>query len=171
ANVIAEWSWLRQGRQLLGLLLNSPCQLLFVSKQLLRNRGISEPNHLRGKNASVRSAWLANSDGRHRNASRHLHSCKKRIHTLKRCGRNRNTDDGNRGVSGNHSGQMRCTTSSSDDDANAPVDGLAHEIGSAVRRTVRRGDVDFVSNAEFLQRLARLAHNLKVGITAHHDGN
>src|SRR4029077_5615555 len=135
ANVIAEWSWLRQGRQLLGLLLNSPCQLLFVSKQLLRNRGISETNHLRGKNASVRRAWLANRDGRHRNASRHLHSCEQRIHTLKGGGRNRNTDDETSGVSGNHSRQMCRTTGSSDDDANAPVDGLAREIGSAVGRT------------------------------------
>src|SRR3984893_4009634 len=72
---------------------------------------------------------------------------------------------------GNHVSQMGCTTSSGDDDANAPVDGLAREIGGAVRRTVRRGDVDFVSNAKFFQRLAGLAHNLKVGITAHHDGN
>src|SRR5258708_19306011 len=66
---------------------------------------------------------------------------------------------------------MRRASGASDDHLNPAPGGLAREIGRAIRRTMRRGNVDLVSDPKLLQCLPGLAHNLKVGIASHHDGN
>ena len=45
------------------------------------------------------------------------------------------------------------------------------KISGPIRRAVRGGHVDFVLDAELLQRFARLAHDLEVRVAAHHNRN
>src|SRR5260370_16881594 len=66
---------------------------------------------------------------------------------------------------------MGRATRAGDDDADAASSSVARVFCGTIGRTVRRGYVNLVGNPETLERFASLAHNLKVGVAAHHDRN
>src|SRR5260370_21902444 len=66
---------------------------------------------------------------------------------------------------------MGRATRAGDDDADAASSSVARVFCGTIGRTVCRGYVNLVGNPETLERFASLAHNLKVGVAAHHDRN
>ena len=72
---------------------------------------------------------------------------------------------------GNHSGEVRRAAGSRDNHANAAARGFTRKVRRAIRRAMRRSHIDLVSNPKILERLRRLAHDVEVGITAHHNRN
>src|SRR5271157_4370983 len=58
-----------------------------------------------------------------------------------------------------------------DDDLDTTGLQSARVFARACRGPMRRRDVDFVSNAEFGQRLRGLVHDIEVGVAAHDDGD
>src|SRR5213596_1143865 len=58
-----------------------------------------------------------------------------------------------------------------DDHANAPSSRIAGVIGRPVRRPMRRSYVDLIVNSKIVKRFPSLAHDLEIGITAHHNRN
>jgi hypothetical protein len=61
-----------------------------------------------------------------------------------------------------YTGEMGRSTRTGDYYADAALGRSARVFCGSVWRAVCRSDIDFVSNAEFLQRLACLAHDFEV---------
>src|SRR5438477_9528644 len=66
---------------------------------------------------------------------------------------------------------MRRASSSGDDHTNAATSRITGVIGRPVRRPMRRSHVDLVVNSKIVQRFSRLAHDIEIRITTHHDRN
>src|SRR5580698_5464791 len=157
--------------QLPRFLLHPASQLLLMSHKLLTNRSILERNHLCRKNPRISSPRLANGNRRHRNSRRHLHGRQQRIHPLQRRRRNRHANHRKSRMSRNHPSQMCRPASSCDDHANPAPSSLPRKVGRPVRRSVRRSNINLITDPKLLQSFPGLAHNLKVRITPHHNRN
>ncbi len=157
--------------QLPRLLLHAIRQFLFVTAQLLSQRGIRQCQNLCCQNPSVGSARLTDSNSGDGNPRRHLHGREQRIESVQRSGRNRYANNRKTGVCRNHSRKVRRTARARNDHTNSARGRLLRILRRAFRRTMSRSHIDFITDPESLQCGRRLPHDIQIGVAPHDDRN
>src|SRR5215469_2576630 len=71
----------------------------------------------------------------------------------------------------NNARQMRRSARSGNDDLDSAIRRFLGEIRRPVWGPVRRGHINLVRDSEIVESFSRLAHNLQIGITPHHNRN
>ena len=70
-----------------------------------------------------------------------------------------------------HACQMRRSARARDDHANAALRSLASVVRRAIGRPMRGSYIHLIGNPELIKRLPSFAHDLQIGVAAHHDRN
>ena len=125
------------------------------------------------EDAGVRSARLADRDGRDRDPARHLHGRKERVEAAGdrvRSGE-RDADDRTRGVRGDRAREMGRAAGAADEHLHAARARLANPIAQRVRRAVRREHAHLAFDTEAAQRLDGDLHDGLVRRGAHEDAH
>ena len=124
-----------------------------------------------GQQRRVLCAGFADSECTHWNSTGHLHRREQRIETFERLALHRNAQNGQRGISGNHSGQMRGASRGGDDDLEPICFSLRSKFRGEFRGAMRREHAVFMRYRKILERIARGAHDFPIGLAAHDDGD
>lgn len=123
-----------------------------------------------GEEGGVDSAGAANGEGANGDAAGHHDDGIERVEALEGVGFNRDAEDGDQSLGGDHAGEVGRAAGAGNDDLNAALFGLAgvgvHEFG----RAVGADDPAFMGDAEEAEHVVGMAHGFPIGLGAHDYG-
>ena len=125
----------------------------------------------RAKQRGVLGAGVADGQRPDRDAARHLDDRQQRVQPLQRPALHRHSQDRQRGLGGNHAGQVRRAARPGDDHAQSAFFGRAGVLAHPFRRAMRGDDAALVRDLELFEHLRRMTHRVPIRLAAHDDSD
>jgi len=139
--------------------------------QLAAQFGVFTGKDLDGQESGVGGTRLADGERSDGNAGGHLNDRKQRVQTVQGMRLDRNSQDREGGIGGDHSGEMCRSSRAGNDDFETVLFGFLSELLHPDRGPMGGDDSAFVGNSEFLEGIGRVPHRFPVGLASHDDSD